>query len=197
MAEPSQTSLPVECLDVRTNDQLLQAIAGMEEAALEALFRRFSGRVLAYVRTLGGWNFPAEDAVQEIFLTLWQKAFLFSPGSGSAEAWIFTLTRHKVFDIHRARRSTKEKTDLDLERWPGPDPGQDSAIVDSMSLQKALSMLPTDQQMPIRLAYMGGLTYEEAAHRLGLPLGTLKSRVRTGLGALRRLLAYSKMGGPP
>lgn len=195
MAESSQTAPSLDRLDSRTETELLQAIARREEAALEALFQRYGGRVLAYVRALGGRLFPAEDAVQEVFLTLWQKAALFSPGTGSAEAWIFTLTRHKVFDMLRSQRSTKEDVDPDLERWPE----QDSSPSDSetaVSLQKALSMLPADQQQPIRLAYMGGLTYEEAARRLGLPLGTLKSRVRGGLASLRNLLAYPHPGGP-
>ena len=196
MADPFQTTPAADRLDARTDGELLQAIARREVAALEVLFERFGGRVFAYVRTLGGRGFPGEDAVQEVFLTLWQKAALFSPGSGSAEAWLFTVTRHKVFDILRAQRSTKEDADPDLERWPVSDVQAGSDVEDSISLQKALSMLPTDQQMPIRLAYLGGLTYEEAAQRLGLPLGTLKSRVRSGLGALRQLLALPKPGGP-
>jgi RNA polymerase sigma-70 factor (ECF subfamily) len=196
MAEFFPTTPSAEPSDGRTEGELLQAIARREEAALEALFQRFSGRVLAYVRTLGGRLFPAEDAVQEVFLTLWQKAALFSPGCGSAEAWIFTLTRHKVFDILRAQRSTREDIDPDLERWPVQDQSHSDSEA-AMSLQKALSMLPADQQMPIRLAYMGGLTYEETARRLDLPLGTLKSRVRSGLASLRKLLAYPEKGGPP
>lgn len=194
MAESFQATPRADRLDSRTEAELLQAVARREEAALEALFQRYGGRVLAYVRTLGGPRFPAEDAVQEVFLTLWQKAALFSPGTGSAEAWIFTLTRHKVFDMLRAQRSTREDADPDLERWPVQDPTPNDAET-ALSLQKALSLLPADQQQPIRLAYMGGLTYEEAARRLGLPLGTLKSRVRSGLGALRPLLALPDRGG--
>lgn len=195
MVETFQTTRRADPLDGRTESELLQAIARREEAALEALFQRYGGRVLAYVRTLGGPRFPAEDAVQEVFLALWQKAALFSPGAGSAEAWIFTLTRHKVFDQLRTQRSTREDADPDLEHLPVMDPSPTDPET-ALSLDKALSMLPADQQQPIRLAYMGGLTYEEAARRLGLPLGTLKSRVRSGLGALRTLLALPDPGGP-
>lgn len=196
MAAPFQTKPAEDCLDSSTDAELLQGIARHDEAALEALFERFAGRIFAYVRTIGGRGFPAEDAVQEVFLTLWQKAALFSPGGGSAEAWLFTVTRHKVFDILRARRSTKEDADPDLERWPGPEVDPGSEIEDAISLQKALSMLPSEQQEPIRLAYMGGLTYEEAARRLGLPLGTMKSRIRGGLVALRKYLIISRPEGP-
>lgn len=197
MAESSLSTLRADPLDLRTESELLQAIARQEESALEVLFHRFGGRVLAYVRTLGGRGFPAEDAVQEVFLTLWQKAALFSPGSGSAEAWIFTLTRHKVFDILRSRRSTKEDSDPDLEQWPTQATSSHTETEDALSLHKALSTLPVDQQIAIRFAYMGGLTYEETAQRLGVPLGTLKSRVRSGLGALRAQLGFSKPGGAP
>ncbi|MDP2877405.1 MAG: sigma-70 family RNA polymerase sigma factor [Holophaga sp.] len=196
MADSSKTTQPAKRLDDRTDSDLLQAIARHEEEALESLFEKFGGRVLAYVRTLGGQSFPAEDAVQEVFLTLWQKAALFSTGAGSAEAWIFTITRHKVFDILRAHRSTKEDIDPDLERWPVQDLQPQTNAEDTLSLQKALSMLPVEQQAPIRLAYMGGLTYEETARQLGVPLGTLKSRVRSGLGTLRTLLAFPKAGVP-
>ncbi len=85
-------------------------------------------------------------------MTLWQKEVLFSPGFGSAKAWIFTVTRHKDFDILRAQRSTKEETDPDLERWPGPDLVPGSDVEDAISLQKALSMLPPDPQMPLPIA---------------------------------------------
>ncbi len=197
MADHLQTAPPAGCLEACTASDLLLAIARQDEAALELLFQRFGGRVLAYVRTLGGWNFPAEDAVQEVFLTLWQKASLFSPGSGSAEAWIFTITRHKVFDLLRSQRSNKEDVDPELERHPVQGTETQLQTEDAMSLQKALSMLPAEQRTPIKLAYMGGLTYEEAAQHLGLPLGTLKSRIRSGLSALKTLLAFPTPGGLP
>jgi RNA polymerase sigma-70 factor, ECF subfamily len=170
----------------RTDADLLSQVALGAQEALAELFQRYGGRVLAYVRAMAGPRFPAEDAVQEIFLTLWQKAGLYAPQGGEAAGWIFTITRHKVFDIQRSLGRVRETGSLDLELLsPGEDPVEPSL---APSLHKALSMLPPEQAQPIRLAYYGDLTYGETAKRLGIPLGTLKTRIRTGLAALRRLI---------
>lgn len=174
-------------LDTLGDGDLLRRIAQQDSAALAELFRRYGGRVLAYVRAMAGSQFPAEDAVQEIFLTLWQKAGLYAPQGGEAAGWIFTVTRHKVLDIHRSLRRVREDGSLDLDLLtPDNDPLDPSL---APSLQKALSMLPADQALPIRLAYYGDLTYDETARRLGVPVGTLKTRIRSGLGSLRKMLS--------
>jgi len=164
---------------------LLARIAGQEPEALAELFTRYGGRVLAYVRAMAGPSFPHEDAVQEIFLTLWQKAGLYTPQGEDAAGWIFTITRHKVFDIQRSIGRVREGGLPDpeiLEEAPGPDPTL------APSLEKALAMLPEEQRAPIRLAYYGDRTYEETASLLGLPLGTVKTRIRSGLATLRTLV---------
>lgn len=164
---------------------LLARIARQDEAALAELFQRYAGRVLAYVRAMAGPGFPHEDAVQDIFLALWQKAGLFAPESGEAAGWIFTLTRHKVLDRLRSQSRVRERGDLDLESLDAPAPAEDPTL--APSIQKALAALPEDQRTPIRLAYYGDLTYDEAARQLGLPVGTVKTRIRTGLATLRDL----------
>lgn len=178
---------PSTDLDNLRDGDLLGRIAQQDPAALAELFRRYGGRVLAYVRAMAGSQFPAEDAVQEIFLALWQKAGLYAPQGGEAAGWIFTVTRHKVLDIHRSLRRVREDGSLDLDLLtPDNDPLDPSL---APSLQKALSMLPADQALPIRLAYYGDLTYDETARRLGVPVGTLKTRIRSGLGSLRKMLS--------
>lgn len=173
-------------LQTRTDADLLGQVAQGAQEALAELFLRYGGRVLAYVRAMAGPHFPAEDAVQDIFLTLWQKAGLYAPQGGEAAGRIFTITRHKVFDIQRSQGRVREVTGIDLDLpAPGPDP-EDSFL--APSLQKALSMLPTEQAQPIRMAYYGDLTYAETARRLDIPLGTLKTRTRTGLASLRKYL---------
>lgn len=179
--------LPVHDLAACSDAELLGRAADQEQAALAELFHRYGGRVLAYVRALGGPRFPAEDAVQEIFLMLWQKAGLYAPEGGEAAGWIFTVTRHKVFDIQRSLGRVREDGGPDPELLaPGTPPGDPTL---APSLQKALAQLPPEQARPIRLAYYGDLTYEETARHLDVPLGTLKTRIRTGLAALRRYLA--------
>ncbi len=170
-----------------SDSELLVRVASQDQAALAELFHRYGARLLAYVRAMGGPRFPAEDAVQEVFLALWQKARLYAPEGGEASHWIFTITRHKVFDIHRSLGRAREVGDPDPELLAPVTHPVDPTL--APSLPKALSMLPPDQSQPLRLAFFGDLTYEQAALRLGLPLGTLKTRIRTGLAALRTLVA--------
>lgn len=165
---------------------ILSRIAGEDEQALAELFRRYGSRVQAYIRAMAGPRFPAEDATQEVFLALWRKAGLFRPEAGEAAGWIFTMTRHKVIDIQRSLGRVREDGSLDLELLHPDTAVEDPTL--APSLEKALAMLPADQQRPIRLAYFGDLTYDETAKALGLPLGTLKTRIRTGLATLRTLL---------
>lgn len=181
------SATPPPDLSTCTDADLLGRVAGQDQAALAELFSRYGGRVLAYVRAMAGPRFPAEDAVQEIFLALWLKAGLYAPEGGEAAGWIFTVTRHKVFDIQRSLGRVREDGSLDLELLaPGQAP-EDPSL--APSIHKALSQLPPEQAQPIRLAYYGDLTYEETAKRLGVPLGTLKTRIRTGLANLRKYLA--------
>ena len=186
VAEFVTRSDPASELSTMTDAGVLGRVAAQDHEALAEMFHRYGGRVLAYVRAMGGPRFPAEDAVQEVFLALWQKAGLYAPEGEDAARWIFTITRHKVFDIHRAQGRVREVGSPDLELLaPGSD-SEDPTL--APSIQKALSMLPLDQSQPLRLAYFGDFTYEETARRLGLPLGTLKTRIRTGLAALRKML---------
>jgi len=180
-------SEPASELTSMTDADLLGQVAAQDPKALAVMFQRYGGRVLAYVRAMGGPRFPAEDALQEVFLALWQKAGLYAPEGDDAARWIFTITRHKVFDIHRAQGRVREVGSSDLELLAPSEDAEDPTL--APSIQKALRMLPPEQSQPLRLAYFGDVTYEEAARRLGLPLGTLKTRIRTGLAALRKMIA--------
>lgn len=164
---------------------LLLRVAQQEQAALAELFHRYGARVLAYTRAMAGPGFPCEDAVQDIFLALWQKAGLYAPEGGEAAGWIFTLTRHKVLDLLRSQGRVRERGDLDLDTLGAVAATEDPTL--APSIQKALAALPEDQRAPIRLAYFGDFTYDETARRLGLPVGTVKTRIRTGLATLRDL----------
>ncbi|MFN7957007.1 MAG: RNA polymerase sigma factor [Holophagaceae bacterium] len=177
--------LPAADLVDLSDSGLLVRVAQQDPSALAELFHRYGGRVLAYVRAMAGPGFPHEDAVQDIFLALWQKAGLYAPEGGEAAGWIFTLTRHKVLDLKRSLGRVRERGDLEPEALDAAAPPEDPTL--APSIQKALAALPEDQRAPIRLAYYGDLTYDEAARRLGLPVGTVKTRIRAGLATLREL----------
>jgi len=162
---------------------LLAAVAEGSEPAFKELYSRYAGRLLAYVRRMGGPRIPAEDVVQEIFVALSVKAGQYRPAAGSPEAWIFTITRHKVVDIWRATNPVVDLGEVPMESVMEPAMPEDS--VTRLSLAKALAALAPEQRRPLELAYFGGLSYEQTAQALGLPLGTLKSRIRATLGQLR------------
>jgi RNA polymerase sigma-70 factor (ECF subfamily) len=134
---------------------------------------------------MGRQQVSSEDAVQEVFVAIWTKAAQYRPELGVPEAWVFTITRHKVFDIWRAQ-SRVGVVEVELETLVDHASTLDPTLV--ATLDKALSRLSPDHRKPLLLAYFGGLTYEETAQALGIPTGTLKSRIRSALADLRTLL---------
>lgn len=176
--------------DALSDRELIRRIAQQDRDAFHDLYDRFGAPVLSYVRMLAREQEVAEDVVQEVFLSVWRKAPSFRPDRGDVAGWIYTIARNKLVDLWRRRstRGDKEETSLDLTRFEA-DAGQAEANVTSIAVRKALSSLKRDQRVALELAYFGGLTYEETADRLGLPLGTLKSRIRAGLGVLRGMLS--------
>ena len=177
---------PVDA-DPRINSEILAAVAQGDRGAFRVLYNRFAGRLLAYVRAMGGPRVEAEDVVQEVLIALWSKAGQYRPALGSPEGWIFTVTRNKVLDIWRQRSSVEGMEEADLEVLAIQDPGPDPTL--ALTLAKALATLPPEHRQPLVLAYFGGLTYGETAKRLGLPEGTVKSRIRSALSHLKTLVA--------
>jgi RNA polymerase sigma-70 factor (ECF subfamily) len=169
---------------------LLQRIAIADRDAFRQFYDRFAPQVLAYVRSLGRSRDASEDVVQEVFLAVWRKAGTFRPERGDVAGWLYTMTRNKVVDLWRklptgSDQGTEESLAALFER-----PEAESRVV-SISLRKAMGDLKVEQRQALELAYFGGLTYEETAERLKLPVGTLKSRIRAGLALMRDVLTAS------
>lgn len=171
---------------------MLAAVAAGDRAAFHLLYARWAGRLLAYVGAMGARGPAGEDVVQEIFLALWQKAGQYRRELGTPEAWIFTLTRHKVVDIWRRHHPVEAVDAADLEGWMAGGTECHGAVEDGLALAKALGHLPEEQRRAVAMAYFGDVPYGEVARRLGLPEGTLKSRIRAALAQLRGIL-----GGVP
>ena len=174
----------------RLSDEALVALVGLgTETALAELYDRH-GRVahgLAY-RVLRDATL-AEDAVQEAFLALWRTARRFDPARCRASTWILTLVHRRAVDV--VRREERRRTEpLDGTEAP-TDGGADEAVwlrLERRRIRCALQHLPGTQREAIELAYWGGFTQSEIAERLGVPLGTVKSRVFAALVRLRELL---------
>lgn len=137
----------------------------------------------ADVRRLTGEPALAEDITQEVFTAVWTRAATFRPDRGSATCWLYTLTRNKFVDHWRGDAGLET---LDEPRLPASGTAGGELRV---TLRQALARIAPEQRRAIEMAYFGGLTYEETADRLSLPVGTLKSRIRLGLRTMRTVLA--------
>jgi RNA polymerase sigma factor (sigma-70 family) len=173
-----------------SDEALLARVARSDEEALAELYDRY-GR-LAYglaVRILRDQSL-AEDAVQEAFLAVWRSAGGFLAERAKPSTWLLTLVHRRAVDL--VRREERRRADP-LEVAPDPagrTADEELAILTKRRIvQEAVAQLPAEQREALELAYYGGLTQSELAERLGVPLGTIKSRMFTGLGRLRDLLA--------
>src|ERR1044072_8093615 len=179
-----------------SDEALVLLAARSEQSALAELYDRYGRPAYGLaLRTLPA-DTPAEDAVQEAFMSLWRTAPRFVPERGKASTWILTLVHRKAVDI--VRREQVRRTAALVE-----DAGEHAHAADEEAwlrlqrerVQNALRQLPDQQREAIELAYYGGFTQSELAERLGQPLGTIKSRMFLGLGRLRELLDEAGLEG--
>jgi len=193
----SETPQPVSRSFAHLSDEAVVAlVARSDDTALAELYDRF-GRV-AYgvaLRILRDEKL-AEDAVQEGFLAAWRSADRFMPERGKASTWILTLVHRRAVDL--VRREDRRRADVltdDLEPAPTSSAEDDAWLrFERERVQAALRQLPDQQREALELAYYGGFSQSELAERLGQPVGTIKSRMFTGLARLRELLAEPGAG---
>ncbi len=192
-----------------SDERLMRAIGQGESGALEVLYERYVagcyGLALKIVRDPN----LAEEIVQDVFLKLWTKPQSYVAERGKFSGWLLTLVHNRAIDkLRRAKAGTSRSVlPLELDNGTGmtladslPDPAplpEEEAWREEKGtvVRRALSLLPETQREAINLAYFGGLTQKEIAERLGEPLGTIKTRTRSGLLQLRRLLAPQGLTG--
>lgn len=168
-----------------SDEALLRRVAEGEIAAFQAFYQRYSGRVLSYARQLSHNNRDfAEDVVQEVFVAVWRRAGSYSTDRGDPAGWLYTITRNKMVDLWRKQGDGSELSAIEEETSTTSVASEELRV----TLSQALARVSSDQRRALELAYFGGLTYEETAQRLDLPVGTLKSRIRAGLKSLRTVL---------
>ncbi|TCL68403.1 RNA polymerase sigma-70 factor (ECF subfamily) [Rhizobium sp. BK251] len=170
---------------------LLSVAAEQDRLAFAMLFGHFAPRVKAFMMRCGLSDAAAEDIAQETMLAMWHKASYFDPRRAAVSTWIFTIARNQR--INRLRRERVQQADVRLDPSDEPDSpasGEDIAIAADREQQvrSALSALPTEQATIVRLSFFSERPHAEIARELGIPLGTVKSRVRLALGRLRTLL---------
>lgn len=175
-----------------SNDQWVKHVERIrihrDEAAFSELFRHFAPRVKAFLMKSGASATLAEECSQEVMATLWRKAHLFDPSRASVATWIFTIARNRKIDALRKQRRPEPE---DLTWGPEAEPDQADVLAlqqETKKLEEALVQLPQKQRELIERAYFGDLSHSEIAEETGLPLGTIKSRIRLALERLRHTL---------
>ena len=194
MSEPSGP-LPLRVATV-TDDldrAALERIAGGELDALDDLYERYKTMAYSIAYRITNDATLSEDVVQDAFLGAWRNASRYVSGRGSVKTWLLSIVHHRAIDAVRRRRPTTELAEGDDAPPPPlrlPDVWSEvSANLDADEVRAALASLTDVQREAIELAYFGGLTQVEIAERTGTPLGTVKSRMRLGLLAMRRVLS--------
>ena len=166
-------------------DDMVAVRDARDEAAFIRVFGHFGPRVKAFLMRTGMDAALAEECAQEVLVTVWNKAHLYDATRASPSTWIFTMARNKKIDVLRKQRRPEPE---DLPWGPEAEPDQAEVIglqQESEQLGRALRDLPEKQRELIEKAYFGELSHSEIADQTGLPLGTIKSRIRLALERLR------------
>jgi RNA polymerase sigma-70 factor (ECF subfamily) len=190
-SEPDTSPGPIEPRGSPDNRQLadcLDRIAEGDRARFEALYRLTSARLWAVVRRMVVQRQPAEDVLQETYLTIWRKAHLFDRTAGDALGWMTTIARHRAIAWLRqpgnATRRAVAWTSLDGDEHAAAEGAPEGSVL----FKELMDKLTAEQRESLLLVYLYGMTQEEVSIALDVPLGTIKSRVRRALIALKDLL---------
>jgi RNA polymerase sigma factor (sigma-70 family) len=200
----SETSRPLPLRVATVADDADRAVLGRVAAgeldALDELYDRYKTMAYSIAYRITNDATLAEDVVQDAFLGAWRNAARYVEGKGSVKTWLLSIVHHRAIDAVRRRRPTSELPDREDVPPPQlrlPDVWSEVAAgLDAETVRAALGVLSDVQREAIELAYYGGLTQQEIADRTGTPLGTVKSRMRLGLLAMRAVLVREREGGP-
>ncbi len=170
-------------------EELIVAIAERRDReAFTELFQHFAPRVKAYLQRGGLAAALAEEMMQDVLLTVWNKAEQFNPARAAAQAWIFGIARNHKIDVMRRSRLPLPDCDPSEETLMPQADALIAAEESARALRRAIETLPAEQVTILRLAFFEDLSHGEIERRLGVPLGTIKSRLRLAMTKLRRVL---------
>jgi RNA polymerase sigma factor (sigma-70 family) len=174
--------------------QLVELVAGNDADALEALYDRYGKVAYSLARRILADATLAQDVVQEVFLSLWRNAGRFDAGRGTVATYLLSMTHHRAVDAVRREENLRRwrTTDEVLEFAPDPGSGVEDEVEASerrAQVRAALAELPPAQREALALAYFGGYTQREVASLVGVPLGTVKTRMAAGMRKLKDSLS--------
>lgn len=164
---------------------LVARLRSGDQAAMTALYDRYSSLVYAVALRVVGDTGAAEDILQEVFLQLWRKPGAFDAARGRLAPWLAVIARHKAIDHLRGRRELADLEDVTLALDARLDEAADRAKAGE-KVRGVLAGMPAEQRRALEMAFFQGLTHTEIAQQTGDPLGTVKTRIRTGLLQLRK-----------
>ena len=166
-----------------SDGDLIRRVAGRDANAFELLYRRYARPVFGLALRRLGDRMKAEDAVQETFAAIWRSARTYKPERGAGAPWLYAVARNAIVDRSRNRSEPPgEGPELPADE-PGPSERAEASYT-AWRVHRALESLPGNEREVIELAYYGGLSQSEVADFLGVPLGTVKTRTRSGLSRL-------------
>ncbi|MFC7054208.1 sigma-70 family RNA polymerase sigma factor [Hansschlegelia quercus] len=180
---PSDLATEMACLVARIAD-------ARDKQAFAALFDHYAPRLVAFLERLGAEPALAEEVMQDTMTALWRKADTFDPAKSSVGTWLYRIARNRRIDL--LRRNRGQMVDIDDTAPPvddAPQPDEEASSRERQGfIRRAMTMLPPEQMALVRLAFFEERSHSEIAAATGLPLGTVKSRIRLAFGRLRRSL---------
>lgn len=185
-----------ENMDQNGDAAILRQIVDRDPRGVELLYDRYGGVAFALAYRLLGERGSAEDVVQEAFLNVWRQGATYDIRRGTVRTWLLTIVHHRAIDQMRSVRS-KMGADTVIDDAM-PLPAKEDTWTEVMQgleherVRQAMATLPPEQRQVVDLAYYGGFTHSEIARRVGIPLGTVKGRMRLALDKLRDLLHVSE-----
>src|SRR3954452_5203468 len=178
------------------DEDLMHLVSRADPRAFEVVYERHAGAAFSLAYRMVGRRNTAEDVVQEAFLNLWRSGARYERGRGSVRTWVLGIVHHRAIDalrrstVHDRRRSSDEGIEERLEA-PQRTDVEAARREEAAFVRAAMEALPDEQCQVIELAYFGGFSQSEIAELLGMPLGTVKGRMRLGLEKLRTALGGS------
>ncbi|HEU6445429.1 MAG TPA: sigma-70 family RNA polymerase sigma factor [Gaiellaceae bacterium] len=185
-AAPRATMFVLSYSDV-SDGELIRMVGTGDRSAFDALYRRYARPVFGLALRRLGDRGRAEDAVQETFASVWRAARTYKPERGPGAPWLYAVARNAIVDNGRARREPPVDAPEEVAGDETPADRAEAGWV-AWRVHRALGELPENERQVIELAYWGGRSQSEIADLLGIPLGTVKTRTRSGLARLSAVL---------
>ena len=178
------------------DETLMRLIAHASTEALDVLYDRYSRLVFSLALNAVGDHATAEEITQDVFFRVWEKANTYRVEQAKVSTWLTSVTRYRAIDVLRRRSSRPEQNsvgweDVSVNFLPASDDTPEDVVelrMTSARVQAAIISLPAEQRQALALAFFQGLTHSEIAEMLGQPLGTVKTRIRSGMQKLRKIL---------